>query len=985
MISSLPLRFLYAMLALAAFAVPIHALDGDLPAREPTTRPPDRSDWPAYLGDGQRSGVTTLELALPLVERWRHHARRPPRPSWPAPATRSFWQRLETLEPRVVHDRAFHLVASSDQTAGRGRVYFGSSSEDQVFCLDGASGSVLWSFFTGGPIRFAPALAAGRLYVGSDDGHVYCLDATSGALEWQYRAAPDDRQVVGNGRLISAWPVRTGVVVDDGAVFLTAGLFPSQGVYAACLNATDGSVIWRRQLEGQSPQGYLLASKTRIYVPAGRSSPFALRRQDGRFLRSFKTSGGAYALLTGDSLITGPGDRGTLDASDPRSSDRLASFDGHHLVVAGSRSYLHNETELRALDRERFVRLGEERRRLTELLRRVEKSVRGEATRPAVAARLGRQRERLGEELRQISRDLESCVPWRTACRHPLSLILAGETLFAGGRGEVGAYSTRDGRLRWTGKVDGAALGLAVADGRLLVSTDTGHIHAFESATDAALAGGESSKARPESHRPDGHTVTAERILEATGVRQGLCLVLGSASGRLAAALARQSDLTIVGVDHDPERVRTARALLAREGLYGERVAVQTLSSAVLPFTEYFANLIVCEEFSAAGKFAVPAAEVYRVLRPDGGVLMLESPGPTTDGGKALREWVTRSGVDGWKWSADRRVVSLRRGPLPGSGEWTHQYAGPGNTASSRDALVGSSTVVQWFGGPGPRRMIDRHLRAVAPLFSGGRLFIPGDQLVICVDAYNGTELWQVDVPGSTRVGAPYDASYMAATRDTLYVAAAGECWAIDARDGERTKTFRVPGGAGSEADSQTDSQEMDRHWGYVAAVGDALFGSGQKRMASRRQMSREEVVDQYREFRPLVTSESVFCFDRTSGEQRWRREAGQVVNNTLTVGGGRVYFVESRSRPSGPERDASSQSGRATLDTLLAGDTRLVALNARTGQVLWAQPFDHECFRHILFLSYSGEVLLASGSTNEKRVTKYSLRAFSAEDGQGM
>ena len=233
MISTLTLRVLCAILALSGFAVPIHASG----ARERTTRPPERSDWSAYLGDGQRSGVTSAEVALPLVERWRHHARRRPRPSWPAPAAGSFWQRLETLEPRVVHDRAFHVVASG------GRVYFGSSSEDQVFCLDGASGSVLWSFFTDGPIRFAPALAEGRLYVGSDDGHVYCLDAISGALEWRYRAAPNGRQVVGNGRLISAWPVRTGVVVDDGEVLLTAGLFPSQGVYAACLNATDGTVI----------------------------------------------------------------------------------------------------------------------------------------------------------------------------------------------------------------------------------------------------------------------------------------------------------------------------------------------------------------------------------------------------------------------------------------------------------------------------------------------------------------------------------------------------------------------------------------------------------------------------------------------------------------------------------------------------------------------------------------------------------------------
>ena len=47
---------------------------------------------------------------------------------------------------------------------------------------------------------------------------------------------------------------------------------------------------------------------------------------------------------------------------------------------------------------------------------------------------------------------------------------------------------------------------------------------------------------------------------------------------------------------------------------------------------------------------------------------------------------------------------------------------------------------IQWYGQPGPRLMADRHHRNVPPLYKDGRLFVPGENLVIAVDAYNGTQ-----------------------------------------------------------------------------------------------------------------------------------------------------------------------------------------------------------------------------------------------------
>ena len=100
-----------------------------------------------------------------------------------------------------------------------------------------------------GPVRYAPVLADDRLFFGNDDGNVYCLEASTGQLVWRKRLGPRDWRIPGNGRLISLWPVRTGLVVDAGVVYAAAGLYPSQGVYAAALSAADGSDVWRQKLE----------------------------------------------------------------------------------------------------------------------------------------------------------------------------------------------------------------------------------------------------------------------------------------------------------------------------------------------------------------------------------------------------------------------------------------------------------------------------------------------------------------------------------------------------------------------------------------------------------------------------------------------------------------------------------------------------------------------------------------------------------------
>jgi outer membrane protein assembly factor BamB len=78
---------------------------------------------------------------------------------------------------------------------------------------------------------------------------------------------------------------------------------------------------------------------------------------------------------------------------------------------------------------------------------------------------------------------MTACFLWRTTADYPHELIMAGETLFAGGDHRVAAFDAKTGRERWSASVTGKVHGLAVANGRLFASTDRGTIHCFAAAS----------------------------------------------------------------------------------------------------------------------------------------------------------------------------------------------------------------------------------------------------------------------------------------------------------------------------------------------------------------------------------------------------------------------------------------------------------------------------------------------------------------------
>ena len=242
------------------------------------------ADWPTYRHDNARTGCTSESLAAPLALHWVYIPAFPPRPAWPGPAERP--REGFHLRHRVIFDDAFQVAAVRDL------VYFGSSADNKVYALDATTGEERWSFFTGGPVRLAPTVSEDRVFVGSDDGFVYCLKADDGKLLWKKRGGPNDEMLLGNGKMISRWPIRTGVPVVEGIAYFTAGIFPHENVHLYAVRATDGAVIWKNDTVSQedanrndlSPQGYLLAAEDLLFVPSSRALPAAFDRTTGRMI-----------------------------------------------------------------------------------------------------------------------------------------------------------------------------------------------------------------------------------------------------------------------------------------------------------------------------------------------------------------------------------------------------------------------------------------------------------------------------------------------------------------------------------------------------------------------------------------------------------------------------------------------------------------------------------------------------------------------------
>lgn len=963
-------------------------------------------DWPAYRHDNHRSAITPEQLPGELVNAWSFTAQYAPEPAWSDP---------KKEKPRVQFDEVFHVAAAGDA------LYFGSSADGKVYCLDADSGALRWSASTNGPIRVAPAIAGDRVYAGSDDGCAYCFGAGDGHLIWQAHAAWRDERIIGNQRMISRWPVRTGVLVEGGTAYFGAGVFPHETLFLCAANAETGALLWRNDTYGEegyklefggiSPQGPLLASESRLFVPSGRAMPAVFDRSNGDFITYLSPGGhigGTWSLLAEDRLVAGADGKRAydLDNGKMRPEAVYAWFPGLNLVVGPDTAYMSTFDELIALDRSAFAAgeqaraaIDRERKKLNDRLGSLKKKVK-EAS-GAALEEMKTEIRGIEQRLRQLDteqKQLENAVRrWSQPCKHQHALILAGQTLYLGGAGSVKAVNTETGLDLWDAPVNGRACGLAVANGRLFVSTSAGQVYAFAAhgtANEIVQSAGNEPAWKAGEDIPE----AAADILRRTGVNKGYCLVYGNGTGRLAYELARNSDLTIIGFEPDPQSADAARDLLETAGLYGKRITIDQGDPAQLPYADYFADLVVSETMMATGQpFGTPE-EMRRVTKPCGGVICLPLDESQRAWLPAKEEFSSRE--DGGRWHM------LARGPLPEAGAWTHQYADPGNTACSDDERVRGDLSVLWYGEPGPSEMVERHARAAAPLAMDGRLFVQGEEKLMAYDAYNGMLIWKREVPGAVRVRVDSDMSNLALARSGLFVAAGNQCLRLDPATGETIHTYPLPDSADGKP----------RRWGYLAVSGGLLFGTcsaplpedygaawynlidddGEwinlaveaqaQNLPAEQRAYLEQLKAQYekpdeRAFwdaqhagvlwrkmtqwpdwgsvespigavtERILSGDSIFALDTETGKLNWRYDGGPIAHPAIAISDNMVFLADCR------VSDEEKEAAMAERNKLIERGTwekedidytpenadvrRVLALDAATGQKRWERVMD--------------------------------------------
>ena len=204
------------------------------------------NDWPTYRKNNRRTANTDVSVPTEISRLWQFAPPKSIRPTAPVTA---------------------------------GGLAFVAGSDGIVRAFHTEDGKPAWTAFTGGPVRYPPAVWNNQLYVGSGDGWIYAFEAATGRQLWRFRAAPVERKIPVYGSLVSTWPVNSGVLIEDGTVYAAAGIVSHDGTHVYALDAVTGRIKWQNntsghlmegdEVAGVSVQGHMLLNEGKLYMAGG--------------------------------------------------------------------------------------------------------------------------------------------------------------------------------------------------------------------------------------------------------------------------------------------------------------------------------------------------------------------------------------------------------------------------------------------------------------------------------------------------------------------------------------------------------------------------------------------------------------------------------------------------------------------------------------------------------------------------------------------
>ncbi len=873
-------------------------------------------DWPTWRNTPDRTAVTTEELPSSFHLQWRRELGAL-KPAWPEDARLQFDAQYE---PVIV-----------DQT-----LYVSSSRNDSVSAIDLTNGQLKWRFHANGPVRFAPLVSGGQLYFGADDGYFYCLNAENGTLKWSFRAAPNDRKVLANGRLCSVWPVRGGPVLANESIYFTCGVWPFEGTFLYRFDVQNGQKASPprpevKTLDHLAPQGYLVHSGNRLLIPCGRSVAACLDMNTGRFISHsygnrvttvHVSSVGPYLFHGGSTFQMDTKKEYSLGALKPVLTDEAAYFGRAGSVVAYDLK--HPET-VQTKDR------------------------RGNPVSKSVLKQLWSLSDRQIHEVPE-----KNYQNWIKT--HPVQIdLMAGHRLYGHQANTIFALDVAKGKsasVSWKQSIPGTPATMLAANGFLVVVTKEGDLLCFgQKQTEprqyaeetSGLAGG-----------PSLWSKKVQDCLQQSQAGAGYCLVLGAGSGQLVEELVKQSQLSLLVIEPDQKKVDRLRTRFDNLGLYGSRVVVHQGNPLSFGLPPYLAKLIVSEDLSAALGSSLTGADwqaLFKILRPYGGTACL--PLSNQDFAQ-LSQMVEQGELPQAALKRAGDLVQLsRRGALPGAANWTHEYGDASNSLMSQDELVKAPLGLLWYGGPAGHGDLfyNRHYWGPSMAVIEGRMFIQGPGKLTAVDVYTGRILWQIPVEESPennlgRRGNDFEQKiaghHFLAVEDGLYLVNSKKtCLRIDPATGKTLTVLKLP--------------NPEDNWGRIRVHDDLL-------LASAFRVS-PQIGEKYG---PLPLS--LVAMNRHTGEILWTHHA-DLSFPVVSLDRDRIYVFDGAL-----ENFYTDWKRRGKVPQAL-DDRFIKAIDVRTGKLLWKKRTDVVG----TWLSYSNkkDVLLV---TNRETIS-----AFRGKDGSAL
>ncbi len=938
--------------------------------------------------DAERSAASPHALPGELHLLWERQFL-PRQQAWDDPLNLDLMTYDRVLEPIVVDGRL--MVAFNDK--------------DKVVALDTATGLERWTVYAEAPVRLPPAADDGKAYFCSDDGFLYCVEVATGELRWKFSGAPSAQHAIGNRRFTSAWPARGGPVIRDKTVYFAASIWPFMGTFVYALDAESGAVTWVNDRTGSqyikqphsapsfagvAPQGALVATEDLLVVPGGRSVPAVFERGDGA-LRYFEINAGGKG--TGGSFVA-------ADANHFYVHTREKGTRAFHLADGVKTAFMPNEPVLQE--------------------GRIYSAEVSEDDQPVIRA--------YGQDEKLI---------WELEADGRGDLILAGDQLVAAGGGRITLIDlpNSDRPARVASEIETAAgvERLLAADSKLFAVTLDGRIMAFGPAASAAdnhkaLAATREASPLPRDPNESRETDRTLTQILSSGTAEGYGLWFGRSDSALAMELATQSPFEQLAiVDPDAEAIDRTRRRLDQQDLY-RPVTIHHSEAGKFKAPKYVANMVMVDRDSAAvstdsgisdsgirdsgisdsgisdsGISDIPVGALYESVRPFGGVLCLIGQ----DRREELAEQIKSLGLEQAEVEvATFGVIVRRKGALPGSDDWTHQYGNVANTIKSDDRRVRLPLGLLWFGGSSNTDVLPRHGHGPPEQVVGGRLFIQGMNTLSARDVYTGRVLWkrefndlgtfdvyyddtyedtpldpkynQVHIPGANGRGTNY-----VVTEDRVYLVEGRVCHILDPATGETLSQITMPG-AGTPASGAGEDQADDVEWGYIGVYQDVLIGGRDfAEYRSRYGLAFEEDKKLTKAKEGFgaksfdrAASSGLVGFDRYSGEVLWQFDANHSFwHNGIVAGGEQVYCLD---RNPARVEQALLRRGVTRPETY-----RIVALNYRTGELNWE--IRDEIFGTWLSYSEEFDLLLQAGASASDRLTdevSQGMAVYSASDG---